>query len=622
MQIILITFFILPLIGFLLSLAFKNFQEKSISGIAIGISGIHMVFTIALFFYWLLQGHKPFNYHLLTIYKSEDFNFGFDLFYDKLTAVYSIVASILIFIVAIFSKTYMHRESGFKRFYNHFLLFYIGVNLLIIAGNFETFFLGWEIVGITSFLLISFYRDRYLPVRNSLKVLSFYRLGDVALVGAIWFCHHLFHTNVMFQNLGDIPLIYDATHHHPIQGILISLLFIQAAAVKSAQLPFSSWLPRAMEGPTVSSAIFYGSLSVHIGVFLLIRTYPIWANIMIAKIVIIVIGILTSLIASFIGSVQSTAKTQIAYSSITQIGLMFIEVAMGWHVFALIHFSTNAFLRTYQLLVSPSIMSYLIHEQFFKYEANKRQQYSFLPKKIYNTLYILSIKEFNLDFFWNQYIWIPFKKLGKNLHFLRTKIAEAVFVILMLFGLVFYIIHPIARIHKYAFVSWFYAIIALILILIAWTERHSSIRAWIYIATSQVFFMLSIVQQHSFDNFQVILYLSGTLGAFISGLWCLQKVKTQENNIGLNEFHGHIYEHPKYALLFLISALTIIGFPISPTFIGLDILFSDIELNHRFLLIISSLTFVILELAVLRIYARIFLGQHTKTYHEVAFRSS
>jgi len=622
MQIILITFFILPLLGFLLSLCFKNHQEKLISGIAIGSSGLHILFTIGLFIYWLTQGYPSLNYHLLTIYKSYDFNFGFDLFYDKLTAVYSIVASILIFIVSIFSKTYMHRESGFKRFYNHFLLFYIGINLLIIAGNFETFFLGWEIVGITSFLLISFYRDRYLPVRNSLKVLSFYRLGDVALVGAIWFCHHLYNTNILFLNLGDTPLLYDATHHHPIQGILISLLFIQAAAVKSAQLPFSSWLPRAMEGPTVSSAIFYGSLSVHIGVFLLIRTYPIWANVMIAKFVIIAIGILTSLIASFIGSVQPTAKTQIAYSSITQIGLMFIEVALGWHVFALIHFSANAFLRTYQLLVSPSIMSYLIHEQFFKYDANKKQPFSFFPKKIYNTLYMLSIKEFNLDFMWHHYIWISFKKVGKSFHFLRSKVAEITFIILMLLGLIFYIIHPIEGIHKYAFVSWLYAIIALVLILIAWTERRSSIRAWIYIATSQVFFMLSIVQQHSFENSQILLYLSGTLGAFISGLWCLQKVKTQENNVSLNEFHGHIFEHPKYALLFLISSLTIIGFPISPTFIGLDILFSDIELNHRFLLIVSSLTFVVLELAVLRIYGRIFLGQHTKTYHEVAFRSS
>jgi NADH:ubiquinone oxidoreductase subunit 5 (subunit L)/multisubunit Na+/H+ antiporter MnhA subunit len=622
MQLILIAFFIIPLLAFLFSLFFKNFQEKNISAIAICASGLHIFLTVGFFINWLIQGHQPVAFAILKIFQSEEFNFGIDLYYDKLTAVYSIVTSILIFIVAIFSKTYMHRESGFKRFYNHFLLFYIGINLLIIAGNFETFFFGWEIVGITSFLLISFYRDRYLPVRNSMKVLSFYRLGDVALIGAVWFCHHLFHTNIQFIHLGDTPLLYDATHHHPIQGILISLLLIQAAAVKSAQLPFSSWLPRAMEGPTVSSAIFYGSLSVHIGVFLLIRTYPIWGNLLVAKIVIIAIGALTAIIASFIGSVQPTAKTQIAYSSITQIGLMFVEIGMGWHVLALVHFAANAFLRTYQLLVSPSIMSYLIHEQFFKYDPNKKQMFSFLPKKMYNTLYMLSIKEFNLDFVWYNYIWTPFKKVGKALHFLRSKIAEALFVIAMLFGVIVYIIFPLEGIHQYKTVSWLYAIIALILILIAWTERRTAIRSWVYVATSQVFFMLSVVQQHSFSLIEIALYLSGTLGAFVVGWWCLYKVKSIENNLDLNEFHGHIYEHPKYGLLFLLSALTMVGFPISPTFIGLDILFSEIEMHHRLLLILSSLTFVVLELAVLRIYARIFLGQHNKTYHEVAFRSS
>lgn len=622
MQLVIITFFLLPLLGFLLSLAFKNHQEKQISGVAIATSGLHMIFTISFFIYWLTQGSPTINSHLLTIYKSEEFNFGFDLFYDKVSAVYSIVTSIIFFIVSIFSKTYMHRESGFKRFFNHYLLFYTGINLLIISGNFESLFLGWEIVGITSFLLIAFYRERYLPVRNAMKVLSFYRLGDVALVGAIWFCHHLFETNITFFELGDTPLLYDATHHHPIQGIIISLLFIQAAAVKSAQLPYSSWLPRAMEGPTVSSAVFYGSLSVNIGVFLLLRTYPIWANVDAAKFIIIFVGLITATISSFIGKVQPTAKTQIAYSSISQIGIIFIEIGLGWHTLALVHFAANAFLRTYQLLVSPSIMSYLIHEQFFKYDPNKKQVFSFLPPKLYNTLYMLSVKEFNLDFIWYQYIWLKFKKFGKSFHFLRSKIAEVTFFILMLIGVLFYLIFPIEGIQKYEFVSWIYSAIALILILIAWTERVSSVRSWVYIAISQVFFMLSIVQQHSFELMHILFYLSGTLGSFIVGIWCLKRVKSENNHISLNEFHGHIYEHPKIALLFLLCALTMIGFPISPTFLGLDIMFSDIELEHRFLLITSSLTFIFLELSVLRIYARIFLGMHLKTYHEVAFRNS
>jgi NADH:ubiquinone oxidoreductase subunit 2 (subunit N) len=192
----------------------------------------------------------------------------------------------------------------------------------------------------------------------------------------------------------------------------------------------------------------------------------------------------------------------------------------------------------------------------------------------------------------------------------------------MLIGVLFYLIFPIDGIQKYEFVSWIYSTIALILILIAWTERVSSVRSWIYIAISQVFFMLSVVQQHSFELIHIILYLSGTLVSFVIGSWCLKKVESGENKLSLNEFHGHIYEHPRIALLFLLCALTMIGFPISPTFLGLDIMFSKIELEHRFLLITSSLTFIFLELSVLRIYARIFLGMHLKTYHEVAYRNS
>jgi formate hydrogenlyase subunit 3/multisubunit Na+/H+ antiporter MnhD subunit len=279
-------------------------------------------------------------------------------------------------------------------------------------------------------------------------------------------------------------------------------------------------------------------------------------------------------------------------------------------------------LRAYQLLASPSAMSYLIHQQFFNYKAKNKASFSFIPQRLRNTLYMLSIKEFSFDYIWYKYAWMPSKKVGKSFHFLRNKIAETFFIILMLLGIVFYILLPEKIGFHYVIISWIYGIIGLILILIAWTERRSATRAWLYITLSQVFFMLSIAQQHTFQLNEIALYVSGTLGAFLCGYWCLVKLISVENSIDLNQFHGHIYEHPKYALLFLVSALTMIGFPISPSFVGFDILISDIEMHDTVLLILSAATFIVLELAVIRIYARIFLGQHTKTYHEIAFRSS
>jgi NADH:ubiquinone oxidoreductase subunit 5 (subunit L)/multisubunit Na+/H+ antiporter MnhA subunit len=621
MQFLLLFTILIPLCTFFISLIYKNEQEKSIVNTTLLGTSLQSMVSIGLALFYFINNSNPLYFNVIKIYHSTEFHFGFDLFYDSLSSIYLIVASFLFFIISHFSKTYMHRESGFKRFYNHLLLFFIGINILIMSGNFETLFLGWEIVGISSFLLISFYRERFLPVKNAMKVLSFYRIGDVALIGGIWFCHHLFNKNIQFREL-YLHTWINSTHANWNIAFLISILFIIAASIKSAQFPFSIWLPRAMEGPTVSSAIFYGSVSIHIGVFLLIRTAPIWSLITSIKIILFSIGFITAIISYFTGAVQASAKLKIAYASICQIGLIFIEISLGWYSFAMIHFACNAFLRAYQLLASPSAMSYLIHQQFFNYKVKNKASFSFIPQRLRNTLYMLSIKEFSFDYIWYKYAWMPSKKVGKSFHFLRNKIAEAFFIILMLLGIVFYILLPEKIGFHYVIISWIYGIIGLILILIAWTERRSATRAWLYITLSQVFFMLSIAQQHTFQLNEIALYISGTLGAFLCGYWCLIKLISVENSIDLNQFHGHIYEHPKYALLFLVSALTMIGFPISPSFVGFDILISDIDMHDSILLILSAATFIILELAVIRIYARVFLGQHTKTYHEIAYRSS
>lgn len=619
MEIIVYILFLLPILTFFGSLFFKNHHEYGLSRMATGMSVLQVLGYLSLGLHSILNATATKAVHLITAYDRNEFRFGVDFFIDKLSITYGLVAFFILAIIAKVSKTYMHRESGYKRFYNHLLLFAIGLNLVCLSGNFETFFLGWEIVGIASFLLISFYRDRYLPVRNAMKVLSFYRMGDVALIAGVWFIHHMMHTNIMFTDLNSDKFAL-ALGTHPNYVWSIALLFLFAAAVKSAQFPFSSWLPRAMEGPTVSSAIFYGSLSVHLGVFLLIRTMPIWQAVDSFRYVLAALGLISFLLGSLAGSVQSTAKTQIAYSSLAQIGIIFVELALGLPILALVHFALNAMLRVYQLLVSPSIMSYLIHQQFFNYDPNKRYMLSRLPKKLRNTLYILSVKEFNLDYFWYHGIWKQLKKLGGAFVFMGNKYILAILSlsgVAITLGLYFGMDRFEMR-----YISILFALLSLILIFYAWTNRRSALMSWTAIAISQLFFMLSIVQNHTFDTEQVLIYFSGEIGAFVLGWYALYKVQSVENSVNLNSFHGHVYEHPRYALAFLVSALTMIGFPISPTFLGYDLLFTEIEANQTILLIISSITFIVLELAVLRIYARVFLGQHVKTYHEIAFRSS
>ena len=301
------------------------------------------------------------------------------------------------------------------------MLFATAYNFIILSGNFETLFIGWEIKGICSFLLIAFYRNRYLPVKNAFKAVSYYRISDVAIMLAMWMMHHLTHQNITFAQLGEAKNTAIALDQ-PGMAIFIVCMLILPAAIKSAQFPFTTWLPRAMEGPTSSSAIFYGSLSVHIGIFLLLRTHPFWEDMLWAKVLIIIIGGLTAVVATMIARVQPTVKTQIAYSSAAQIGLMFIEIALGFHWLVLIHFAGNAFLRTYQLLVSPSVLNYLVHHQYFHYTLPMQKPVS----RIKASLYILGIKEWNLDTIMFNFLWSPFKWIGKKFQFLHSTVFVAV----------------------------------------------------------------------------------------------------------------------------------------------------------------------------------------------------
>ncbi|HBI01539.1 MAG TPA: hypothetical protein DDY18_07935, partial [Flavobacterium sp.] len=364
-------------------------KEKLISGIAFSTVFIQFLGIVLFSVIWIWNDSPDLNLKETTIFRTSHYEFFIDFYFDRITAVYLFVGALLTSMITTYSRYYLHREKGYKRFFTTVLFFFFGYNLAILSGNFETLFIGWEIIGISSFLLIAFYRERYLPVKNAFKVFSIYRIGDVGLLLTMWASHHLFHENITFMKLNNYELVNEHLQNHSLIGVFIALCLACAAAAKSAQIPFSSWLPRAMEGPTPSSAIFYGSLSVHLGVFLMLRTFPFWEHQTSMRFAIGLMGLTTSIMSSLMARVQSSVKSQIAYSSISQIGIIFIEIALGLEVLALIHFAGNAFLRTYQLLVSPSVVSYLIREQFYTFQPKSEKDNFFLPRKIKNTLYVL-----------------------------------------------------------------------------------------------------------------------------------------------------------------------------------------------------------------------------------------
>ncbi len=611
-----------PLVSLVVSFLYSNKREKAIFRISLVGIIINYVSIIILGILWMVGGFENIYFEGPVLFKGSDVDFTISLFVDGFGLVYLFTATFLTGIIIIFSKNYIHRESGYKRFFNNIKFFYLGLLVVLLSGNLETLFLGWEILGVTSFFLIGFYRDRYLPVKNALKVISLYRVADIAMILGIWLSHHYFGFSINFNDLGGIHSTHDHLESEVFYQFAIPGLFLLAAMVKSAQFPFSSWLPRAMEGPTTSSSIFYGSLSAHIGVFLLIRTSPFWEGNYWFHFIIAGVGALTVGVSVLTARVQSTIKTQIAYSSLVQIGLMFIEISLGWYWFAMIHFVGNALLRSHQLLISPSILSYKIHDQFFHFNRPKAQGSKTLWQKIKLSLYVLSIKEFNLDTFMYNYLWNPLKKAGKLFGGLSTKNAFIISTLVFALGLVAeYEVEfiPTSIVH---YIPIFYSCLGLILILKAFVERTSALNAWLLIIMNQFYLALAFTFNDKFDLLQVSIYLSGIILSGIVGIWVIQRLKKEGLDVSLNQFGGLSYEHPWLAFIFVLACLGLAGSPITPTFIGEDIMLAHVHEDQFGLLFFIILNLVLDGLVIFRIYSRIFLGQHQSGTHEVAYRSS
>ncbi len=247
------------------------------------------------------------------------------------------------------SHRYLHREEGYRRFFVLLLAFSAGMSVIAVGESLDLVFVGWEIVGIASAMLIGFYQERVAPTRHALLAFVVYRTCDVGLLAAVVLLHG-FSGHAGIPSHGAPPL--------PVgQATILGLLLLFGAMGKSAQMPFTGWLPRAMEGPTTSSAIFYGALSVHAGAYLLVRTAPVYQGAPVVHAAIVLVGAVTAIVSTVVGRVQTDAKTSIAYATVAQVGVIFVEIGLGFHALALAHIAGNALLRSFQILRSPSIIA-------------------------------------------------------------------------------------------------------------------------------------------------------------------------------------------------------------------------------------------------------------------------
>ena len=207
---------------------------------------------------------------------------------DRLSLAFAALSAAIAGVVSAFSNRYLHREPGYNRYFVLLAMFVTGMLLIALAGNVAVLFVGWEFVGLSSALLVAFFHERPAAVANAFRVFSVYRISDAAMLAAAVLLRHVAGTDslsLLFGSGAGTTSALTGTN-----ATIIAVLLIVAVAGKSALLPFSSWLPRAMEGPTPSSAVYYGSLSIHAGCFLLLRAAPLLEQAPVARLLAGVLG--------------------------------------------------------------------------------------------------------------------------------------------------------------------------------------------------------------------------------------------------------------------------------------------------------------------------------------------
>lgn len=284
------------------------------------------------------------------------FHFHLKFIFDTLSVPFAALTFVLTGVVGAFASRYLHREPGYGRFFIYFAVFLLGMVVAALAGTIETLFLGWELVGLSSALLVAFFHERSAPVFNAMRIWSVYRIVDAAFLIAALALHRVAGAGdfAILAGSGAWPLVESPLTSG--QALGVGLLLLIAAAGKSALLPFSGWLPRAMEGPTPSSAVFYGALSVHLGAYLLLRVSPILELSTLLGAMIVAVGLASAIFGAIVGRAQTDVKSALAYASLTQVGLITAEIGLGLRYIPLIHIIGHASLRTLQLLRSPSLL--------------------------------------------------------------------------------------------------------------------------------------------------------------------------------------------------------------------------------------------------------------------------
>jgi NADH-quinone oxidoreductase subunit L len=345
---------VLPFIGFLLNgLLGRRFPKALVTTIALLFTAapLAMVTNIALSFGSLTTPYierLPFPWIATSTFRAD-----FSFLLDPLTLVMLLIVTGVGFLIHIYSIGYMAHEDGYWRYFAYLNLFMFFMLTLVLADDFLLMFVGWEGVGLASYLLIGFYYLRESAAEAGKKAFVLNRIGDFGFLLAMF---------LMIAHFGSLSFntVFSAIAHHPeLQGgflTAIALLLVLGATGKSAQIPLYIWLPDAMEGPTPVSALIHAATMVTAGVYMITRSHVLFDRSPFALGVIAIIGTATALFAATIGMVQTDIKRVLAYSTISQLGYMFLACGAAAYSAAIFHLVTHAFFKALLFLAAGSVI--------------------------------------------------------------------------------------------------------------------------------------------------------------------------------------------------------------------------------------------------------------------------
>jgi NADH-quinone oxidoreductase subunit L len=356
-----------PLLGFLINGIFgaKIKNEKIIGIIGSGSIGLAFIVILIAFFETLsLPANLRTNYsELFTWLKVGFLDVSFAYQVDQLSLVMALIVTGVGFIIHVYSIGYMHGDNAFWRFFTYLNLFIFAMMNLVLADNFVLMFLGWEGVGLCSYLLIGFWYERDFEKSTTaaagLKAFIVNRIGDVGFLLAM-FLIYLFFNSLKFSEVFSRTIAFDVPEH--IFTLITLCLFIGAVG-KSAQIPLYVWLPDAMAGPTPVSALIHAATMVTAGVYMVARTSVLYASAPTTMLIVAVIGVFTALFAATIGLVQNDIKKVLAYSTISQLGYMFLAMGAGAFSAGIFHVMTHAFFKALLFLGAGSVIHSMHEEQ-------------------------------------------------------------------------------------------------------------------------------------------------------------------------------------------------------------------------------------------------------------------